>query len=385
MILLREKNNSKDIVLLLLITIGILLRILAPYYPQWVENLYSMGIYKIIGQVLSNITGAFPFSLGEIIMILLIPFIVWTLINLIITMIKHPSNFKYTIYAFLKNYTIAIGILYFLFISLWGLNYYRLPFSVVSGLETKPASKKELKDLCLYLITMTNELRSRVSEDERGIMIIDENYRDIFKRASLGYEKASAFFPQFKGIYGVPKGVFFSRALCFSGISGIYFPFTSEANVNIDIPLFMIPATVSHEMAHQRGYAREDEANYIAYLTSSMHPDIDFQYSGHLLALIHSMNAIYRYDKNLYTSLKEKYDDGVSRDLAYLSSFWNSFEGPIDKAQTRINNAYLKANNQKEGVYSYGRMVDLLIAEHKKRLISSKFFTPISINVSKEF
>jgi hypothetical protein len=33
-----------------------------------------------------------------------------------------------------------------------------------------------------------------------------------------------------------------------------------------------------------------------------------------------------------------------------------------------VNNTYLKSNNQEDGVKSYGRMVDLLLAERRTRL-----------------
>jgi len=69
------------------------------------------------------------------------------------------------------------------------------------------------------------------------------------------------------------------------------FPFTGEANVNISMPHTSIPFTACHEMAHQIGFAREDEANFIAYIACKNHPSPDFQYSGILSALINATNT----------------------------------------------------------------------------------------------
>ena len=40
------------------------------------------------------------------------------------------------------------------------------------------------------------------------------------------------------------------------------------------------------------------------------------------------------------------------------------FTGPLQQAGSAINNAYIKSTGQPEGVRSYGRVVDLLLAYH---------------------
>ncbi len=97
-----------------------------------------------------------------------------------------------------------------------------------------------------------------------------------------------------------------------------------------------------------------------------MHPDVDFQYSGTLLALIHSTNALYLQDQTAFKEVRSKYSDGLNRDLQALNNYWKQYEGPVSDVSNKINDTYLKANNQSEGVQSYGRMVDLLLAEYRK-------------------
>jgi len=330
--------------------------------PEIVEKVYSSGLYTYIGTVISLITGIFPFSLGEVIVIVSLLFLiiggVWIVYGII------TRKISYIMFSLIKNVLITVSVIYFLFNFLWGLNYYRLPFSKIAGIDVRPATVQELVSLCEDLIDKTNELRREISESEDKVFY-EKDYKYILKNAYKGYESAKNFYPELGGKFGRPKGVIFSKAMSYMGITGIYFPFTGEANVNMDTPFVSLPSTVAHEMAHQRGFAREDEANYIAYLTCKHHPELSFQYSGYVLALIHSMNTLYVNDREKFTELSQRYSEEVRRDLNDISKHWDKYEGPIEKASNKMNNVYLKSNNQKDGVKSYGRMVDLLIAEHR--------------------
>ena len=152
--------------------------------------------------------------------------------------------------------------------------------------------------------------------------------------------------------------------MSYTGITGIYMPYTGEANVNYNIPSFMWASTAAHEMAHQRGFAREDEANFIAYLVCISSEEEDIQYSGVFLALIYSMNALYNEDQKGYFELRDKYSQGLLRDMKYNGDFWDKYQGMAEEISSNINDGYLKGNRQEDGVKSYGRMVDLLIAEY---------------------
>lgn len=357
----------KKIIFILFLPLGIIISYLASKHHVIIESLYSNKIYRFIGQALSKITGILPFSLGEILIYLIILFFFLVLINTIYRVIKIRNGRIYILLNFFMNTLTFISIAYFTFIIIWGLNYHRLPFSAISGLDTRPASVNELVEVCDNLIERGNTLRSKINVDSSGVMDLTYSNNKVFTNALRGYEKASYFYPELSGHYGKPKGVILSKGMSLCGISGMYFPFTCEANVNIEIPDSMLPCTTSHEMAHQRGFAREDEANFIAYVTCSLHPDIQFRYSGTLLALIHSMNTLYKYDKEEWLKLRSKYSQGIIKDLNYINEFWKSYEGPVEKTSQKLNNAYLKSNYQEDGIHSYGRMVDLLIAEYRQK------------------
>jgi hypothetical protein len=357
--------KPKKMYLILLLPVGILLSYLAELSPQWVESVYSQGIFVLSNQVLSNVTGFFSFSLAEMFVILLLIASIISIIKLVIILVKEKEQRKDIAVRFLANTLILISVVYFAFNVLWGFNYYRLPFSEIAGMEVKPVSVDELEGLCISLIEQANDLRETMAETTGGVMRLRHGRENVFDTVDVGFELASVMYPQLSGRYGRPKGVILSELMSYAGITGIYFPFTGEANVNTTIPDYLLPFVTTHEMAHQRGFAREDEANYIAYLTSTLHPNPDFQYSGTLMALTYSTNALYRHDPARALLLREEYSEGLKRDLADRSRFWQHYEGPIERISRDINDSYLKANRQDDGIYSYGRMVDLLLAEYR--------------------
>ena len=50
------------------------------------------------------------------------------------------------------------------------------------------------------------------------------------------------------------------------------------------------------------------------------------------------------------------------------NAFWQQYEGKISEASSRVNDTYLKANSQTDGIQSYGRMVDLLLGYYRSQL-----------------
>lgn len=365
--------------LILLFPISLFLTFFAANNNILIEKYYSQGIYLIINKLLYLPSNLFSFSLGEILLYLIVFLSIFFAMRFIYRSLRKSSHRKLfnksgfqkkmpTLLRGLLNIILCLSILYFIFTINWGLNYHRLPFSSIANLEIEPTSVEVLESLCEDLISRTNTLRENIKEDNNGVTYIPNGFKNVAQRSQLSYDIIAKQYPVLDLKTSKPKGVIFSRGMSYAGIAGVYIPFTGEANVNTMVPHAMLPNTTTHEMAHQRGFAREDEANYIAYLACTSHPDKDFQYSGVLLALIHSMNALNKYDIESYHQLTKAYSDGVKRDLASINRFWDSYEGTIEKTSRKINNTYLKSNLQEDGIKSYGRMVDLLIAEYKTSL-----------------
>jgi len=364
---MKNANELRKLKFLLLLPAGILLIKIASFSPYIVEHVYSRGVYRYMSRFISIFAGWVPISLGELLIILLILFTVMNIIRGAVGIIKKSYKISRVCISYLLNVMVFISILYFSFIITFDLNYQRFTFSQISNMDTRPASVNDLYKVCSEIVNHTNELRTKVKEDTNGVMKLSDSLTKTFKKASIGYSVEAKIYPDLGGNYSNPKSVIFSRAMSLMGIQGIHNPLTQEANINIEISDCMLPSTACHEMAHQRGFAREDEANFIAYLTCMKNPNVDFKYSGEIMALIYSMNALYSANVEKYSQLRKEYSSGVVRDLVAYRKFWQKFEGPIQNINDAVNNTYLKVNNQRDGIKSYGRMVDLLIAQYRAK------------------
>ncbi|MBZ9686275.1 DUF3810 domain-containing protein [Clostridium estertheticum] len=364
---MKRFSSDKRLFLILLLPLGIILLQMSRMFPNFIENFYSSFFYKIIASILSAITGFLPFSLAELIVVSFFTFVVWYISKTIFILYRSKNKKLSILKNFVLNVLATLGVIYFSFQLLWGFNYQRLPLEKVFQLEIRKSSSKELGELCEILINNSNTLRTKIKENQYGIMELPYNQKVILKTAYLGYDNASIKYPKLKGNYGTPKGILLSIPMCYTGITGIYFPFTNEANINMAEPDSFLPFTTAHEMAHQRGFAKEDEANYIAYIACINHPDINFQYSGALTALSYSFNALQKSDSQKYSELILTCSIGVLNDFKYNQNFWAQYSGPVEKINDKINDTYLKSQNQGSGTKSYGAMVDLLLAEYRKK------------------
>lgn len=355
---------------ILLFVIGFLLNLITSQTPQIVEKYYSNGINIYMVKFLSKISSILPFSLFEILIYIGVLVIIIFLIYSIIYILKNPKKILSYLKNSLLNIVSLVGIIYFLFIVLWGINYNRMDLqdSLIKDYNnTKQHIKKveydnsDLIELYKFLLERCNEVRSQVSEDEHNVMRCNSDYKDVFKRASSAYSSVAILDLDKKGTYATPKPIINSKQLCYTGITGIYSPFTGEANVNIASPDIYIPFTTLHEMAHQRGYASEDEANFLAYIACINNLDYDFQYSGYIMALKYTSSALAKVDYNTLISINNDLSQSVINDLKNSSEFWQQYEGKVNEVSDSINNNYLKANGIEEGTESYGKVVNLLL------------------------
>jgi hypothetical protein len=186
------------------------------------------------------------------------------------------------------------------------------------------------------------------------------------KNGVLAMERLAEEYPSLSGFYPEPKPVFVSWILSVQQYSGVYSPFTVEANYNRDMVAYNIPHTICHELSHLSGFMREDEANFIGYLACINSGSTGFRYSGYLLGWIYAGNALAGEDYAAYVRFYEALDDGVRQELDENSLFWDRFEGKAAEAANKVNDTYLKANGQSQGVKTYGRVVDLMIADFLK-------------------
>ncbi len=331
--------------------------------PNLIENLYSSTVYPYIGKGLGLLSGVFPFSIAEVLLILIVLFIIFS----IVAIIRNPkfilNNPRKTFHHMVR----LLASIYVLFYFLWGFNYFRQDYVVLANMSDSLTNYSELKELTAIMIEKTNEVREFLPEDDKGILLVEDSIHQLGKIANDGFNDYKVGSIDLSGNYGRVKPIFLSKYLSYTGIAGIYIPFTCEPSINTDIPNPGLLTAISHEMAHQRGFAKEDEANFIAYRANIDNPDERFQYSGYYLAMNHLMNEVYIQNRDDYMLFYTKLGDGVKRDMAFTRDYWKSRDGKIQESVNNINDSYLKSNNQSDGVRSYSGVVNLLLAEYKSQ------------------
>lgn len=356
--------------ILLLLPVALIILIISMNFTFVAEYVFARGLYKLISLPLGVITGLLPFSLSEVI-IIIAPFAGIFVFTVYITrIIIGKGERKFIAGKGLLNLLCGISIFVFAFVVLCGTNYYRYDFEEYCDFQTEEHTTEELYSLCIYLRDMVNETKAQINEvDENGVVKFQRDFSALSKEANNAMGKLSKEYPVLRYSTGGAKEVCFSRYMSYGGIVGIFIPFTMEANVNTDVADYNRPADTCHELAHMRGFMKEEEANYIAYLACIGYDDPAFKYSGYMLAFIHSTNALYKYDAAAYQEVMEGLTDLVLSDIIYENKYWdelreNETAQVIDSITTSVNDTYLKVNGQEDGVKSYGQMVDLLLADY---------------------
>ena len=353
-----ERNSKRRITvsaLLLVLSAGLMvLSVQAPDFAEW----YSQNIYPVLVSAIGRLTGLLPFSLAEICLYLLLAALILSLICLCIGIARKGEAGR-RLFAWFSCAVLAVSILAFLYTAGCGVNYHRKTFSSEEGIIASDYTAEELQEICIRLTEEVNFRADEVSRDSSGVMILSAPEGD---GAVEAMEKLAEAFPSLKGYYPMPKKVAVSEILSYQGLTGVYSPFTIEANYNGDMTPYNIPFTACHELSHLRGFMEEKEANFIAFLACIGSDRTDFQYSGYLSGWTYCMNALYRADPEGWKETRSLLDKKAEADVWANSQFWNSYEGVISETADRINDTYLRANGQADGVRSYDRMVDLIMA-----------------------
>lgn len=348
--------------LILLLIFCILLSVLSRF-PEIIENYYALGIYPLIAAGLRISFGWLPFSLGDILYTLLGIFVLWRLIRFIRTILKKRWT---RAYGFKSLYTTlyVCGILYALFYLLWGLNYSRQGIAHQLALTvTQNYTTQELQNLTTTLLQKTNHDRRQL-----GSPIELPNHKTLFNQAVTSYRHIQRKYPFLAYRHRSIKVPVYNTLGSYLQYTGYYNPFTGEAQVNTALPGILLPYVACHEMAHQLGYATEDEANFVGFLAATASTDPLFQYSTHLELFRYANSELWYRDSNMARSNYKQLDTLVKEDLKHLQQFFIAHENPIGKLTTKIYGLFLKANKQPQGLDTYDQVTAWLLAYRKKNL-----------------
>ena len=344
-----------------------------PGFAEW----YAVHIYQKLTAVTGRVTGLAPFSVVEIGLYVLLILLPVTGVGAVVKSVRFGQGGENAL-CWASGLFLTASALLFLYAANCGVNYQRESFSEKTGLAAKQYTAEDLKQVCLWLTEEVNALAGQVERGGSGEMVLAASAEEKQDAAAAEYEEMplqvlgdtavqamtdlAEKYPDMKGYYPHPKPVCVSEILSYQNLSGVYSPFTIEANYNADMVDYNIPFTMCHELSHLRGFMQEEEANFIAFLACIGSDNRDFEYSGYLTGWVYCMNALRRADAEEWQQVREWLDEAAEADLRENSRFWEYYDGAVAEVSDKVNDTYLKANGQSEGVQSYGRMVDLIIA-----------------------
>lgn len=330
------------------------------FFPYFVETIYSQGIYIFISKLMRFALGWIPFSIGDVIYTLGGIYLIYWLISRRKHLIQKPL-------ILLRDIMVAVSLIYFSFHLLWGMNYYRLPLHEKLNLEADYTTE-ELIQTIDALIPIANRLHSELTKNKNEALKMPYEREALISESYLGYKSL----PDSLGFLDPHpisiKASLYSIPLTYMGFSGYLNPFTHEANVDYIIPAHKLPTTSAHEMAHQIGYAAENEANFIGFLSGINHPDKYHRYSAFTFGLKHCLFELGRRNPEAFERKKEELNEGILKNYRQERIFWNLYENPMEPFFKATFNKFLIINNQRDGIKSYSYVVALIVNYYEANL-----------------
>lgn len=341
------------LLLILVFPLAILLKF-ASIYPHEVERIYSTGIYPKIYASKAFFFRHIPFSVGDVcyVLIILLGF-VW--------FFKWVINPSKKCIPILLNVGIFITLLTITFYVSWGLNYYRIPLHERLNYNLE-YTEEALESTITQLITESNTLHRNLSVHDSLPVVFPFTAKEINALIQSKYKSYPNKFPIKPGA----KRSLWTMLLNYMGYAGYLNPFTLESQVNTSMPKISIITTTAHEMAHQVGYAAENEANFLAYLNTSQHPNPFIRYAGQTFALRYCLNDYYEVNPIKARIYAKEIHPGILKNFKEINNYWAGFENPLEPLLKKGYDRYLKANGQKSGIKSYNEMVGYIIEYLKK-------------------
>ena len=256
---------------------------------------------------------------------------------------------------------------YALFCLMWGVNYWTDSFQDRSGITAQPVAAEDLEAVTAYFAQQLADTADSVPRDENGVYAVPKE--QILAESRLVYGGVTEQFPFLDFRDTGVKAVRCSRFMSIMGFTGVYFACIGESNVNVDSPACLLPSTVAHELAHQRGIAWEQECNFLGVLASVTSGMPDYVYSGWLLGFIHLGNALYETDPEAYWAIRNALPERVRADLRDNNAYWDQFrDNVVEKVSDTVYDAALKSYGDANGMKSYSMVVELLVAYYKDRI-----------------
>lgn len=326
-----------------------------------VEDGYSTGIYPGLAALLRLVFGWLPFSIGDLLYGLFGIWMLWKLIKGIKMLYKKQATWKGLASRCFKILILFL-LIYIVFNSFWGINYNRKGIAYQLELKMDKYSPEELKNINALLIEKVNSSKQYLVNNKTAYL----STKELFVKVQQSYAAVNNSYPFLNYQHQSLKPSLWGWLGNYVGFLGYYNPFTGEGQVNTTVPKFSQPFTACHEVAHQLGYAKEMEANFVGYLAASASPDKQFQYSVYLDLFLYSNRNLFNSDSASARSYANQLIPEVKSDLKEWREFNRRHKNPVEPVIRWMYGKYLERNQQPQGVLSYDEVTSFLIAYYKK-------------------
>lgn len=403
-------NLKKSIVLFWGIAAVVVLLNITAWNSTAFCDWYIAHIFPLWVNTYGRLTGLFPFSVGELLIVaglvlviaavlLLLPWVVVEILGVVrVRQGKHIGQSQHDFRSFTRRYyrffawtLLAVCLVMTLncFILYHASTFSERFFKMESKAETKSAgyTLEELISVYNLVAERCLALSEEIERDENGQALytgsVGRNGEklDMADKARQLMRELGETYDQLDGYYPRPKALLSSDFMCQQYMCGYYFPFSMEANYNDVMYILNIPATMCHELAHLRGFIYEDEANFIAYLACVESDDIFFQYAGYLSVLTYLYNDLYRANQanpEIFAKTAE-----IVQPVVVTAQVWEDSVFVTDEEWDRINSkalidteivdqasdvfidTNLKVNGIYDGSVSYSRVVQLMLQYYR--------------------
>ncbi len=335
------------------------------YFLFSLSESFSDSVMKYLGSpirfLLAKATNLIPFSLAEFCLI----FAPVILVSLSVVAIRKYSSTWRDTGAFMLRAGAFILLIWIIFVLGFAGGYKGTSLDVKLGIERQKVSPAELESTAKILRDEVNALSAEINFIPNGESLMPYSFNRMLEKLNDAFEafaKKENFITHFRSR---PKQVVLSEPWTYTHISGVYTFFTGESNINMNFPDYTLPYTTAHEMAHQRGISREDEANFVAFLVCAGSDDAYIRYSGYLSLYEYVRSALYSADKDAYSELRKGEALPVQYEMYSYSLFFDKYrDNVVADVSGSVNNTFLQSQGT-PGTKSYGMVVDLAVAYYR--------------------
>ena len=370
-VMCKQKPFRRRIIATAALLLVILLLMFIAGYPNFVERYYSNGFYRAVCFIFHPVLNLFPFSVGDLIYLFVIGYLIYAFIKLIRLLIKREwRNAGY----FMLSIVIGVQVFIVCFYLLWGMNYYRPSVAERLNLPDSGYTAADLKSVTAMLIDSANNCRQKVTPAD-----LKQDNKAIFGIAIMAVNSLSAGSSDFHTFKPSIKPSILTPLLNYMGTSGYYNPFTTEAQIDYEMPVFIKPFVACHEMSHQMGVGPEDEANFAGFLAGINSNDRLLRYSAYYVGVQEFMFALRRQDSLARKELRKNISPLVLNDFKTERDYWLGYESKLGALSSIFYDDFLKANNQPQGLNTYNQMVRLVMGWYRwKNRMSASLDHPLS-------